>query len=121
MKTTPRPYLYLLFLLLGSHAAVAQQKETPKPAAQFPAAARLASNKLTYNIIPAANNTFCYDVLADGKILIHQPSKPGLPGNEGFKTKTSAEKVAQLIMTKIKNGEMPPSVTPAELKKLNVL
>jgi hypothetical protein len=47
MKTTPRPYLYLLFLLLVSHAAVAQQKETPKSEVQFPAAAQLASNKLT--------------------------------------------------------------------------
>ena len=35
--------------------------------------------------------------------------------------KAAAEKVAKLIITKIKNGEMPPSVTPEELKKLNVL
>ncbi len=96
-------------------------KTDSKPATQFPAAAQFANTKLTYKIIPAANNTFCYDVLADGKILIHQPSKPGLPGNEGFKTKADAEKVATLIITKIKNGEMPPSVTTDELKKLNVL
>ena len=121
MKTNPRPYLYLLFLLLGSHAAVAQQKETPKSEVQFLAASQFSNTKLTYNIIPAANNTFCYDVLADGKILIHQPSKPGLPGNEGFKTKADAEKVAKLIITKIKKGEMPPSVTTDELKKINVL
>ncbi len=121
MKINPRPYLYLLFLLLGSHAAVAQQKETPKPAAQFPVGSQFPNTQLTFNIIPATNNTFCYDVLADGKILIHQPSKPGLPGNEGFKTKAAAEKVAKLIITKIKNGEMPPSVSPEELKKLNVL
>ena len=96
-------------------------KTGSKPAAQFPAASQFANTQLTYKIIPAANNTFCYDVLADGKILIHQPSKPGLPGNEGFKTKAAAEKVANLIITKIKKGEMPPSVTTDELKKLNVL
>jgi len=96
-------------------------KTGSKPAAQFPAASQFSNTKLTYNIIPAVNNTFCYDVLADGKILIHQPSKPGLPGNEGFKTKAAAAKVANLIITKIKKGEMPPSVTTDELKKLNVL
>jgi hypothetical protein len=58
-------------------------------------------------------------VLANGKILIHQPSKPGLPGSEGFKTKAAAEKVAKLIVTKIKNGEILPNVTTEELKKLN--
>ncbi len=96
-------------------------KMAPKSEVQFPAASQFANTQLTYKIIPAANNTFGYDVLASGKILIHQPSKPGLPGNEGFKTKAAAEKVAKLIITKIKNGEMPPSVTPEELKKLNVL
>lgn len=101
--------------------SVAQEKQTPKAAVPFPAASQFANTQLTYKIIPAANHTFCYDVLADGKILIHQPSKPSLPGNEGFTTKAAAEKVAQLIITKIKNGEMPPSVTTDELKKLNVL
>ena len=28
---------------------------------------------------------------------------------------------SKLIITKIKNGEMPPSVSPEELKKLNIL
>ena len=35
MKINPRPYLYLLFLLLGSHAAVAQQKVAPKLDVQY--------------------------------------------------------------------------------------
>ena len=96
-------------------------KTGSKPAAQFPAASQFANTPLTYKIIPATNNTYCYDVLASGKILIHQPSKPGLPGNEGFKTKAAAAKVANLIISKIKKGEMPPSVTTEELKKLNVL
>ena len=110
------PILFLIFLLLVSASAMAQQKLAPKSEVQFPAGSQFANTQLTYKIIPAANNSFCYDVLADGKILIHQPSKPGLPGNEGFTTKAAAEKVATLIITKIKNGEMPPSVTLDELK-----
>ena len=75
----------------------------------------------TYTIIPAANKTWGYDINADKKMFIHQSCIPGLPGNEGFKTKTNAEKVAKLVIGKIKKGEMPPSVTVEELKKLKVL
>ncbi|MGB3076887.1 MAG: DUF4907 domain-containing protein [Chitinophagales bacterium] len=38
-------------------------------------------------------NTFCYDVFAAGKLLIHQTNIPGLPGNDVFKTKEDAVKV----------------------------
>ena len=113
--------LFLICLIFANLNSMAQEKQNPKSEVQFPAAAQFANTKLSYKIIPAANHTFCYDVLADGKVLIHQPSKPGLPGNEGFKTKADAEKVAKLIITKIKKGEMPPSITTNELKKLNVL
>lgn len=75
----------------------------------------------TYTIIPAVNKTWGYDINAGKKLFIHQPSIPGLPGNEGFKTKADAEKVAKLVIGKIKKGEMPPGVTLEELKKLKVL
>jgi len=55
------------------------------------------------------------------KKIIHQGSIPGMPGNEGFKSKSSAKKVALLVIEKLKKGEMPPSVTPEELKNLKVL
>ena len=54
-------------------------------------------------------------------MMIHQPSAPGLPGNEGFKSKEKASKVAELVISKIKNGEMPPSITMDEMKKLGAL
>jgi hypothetical protein len=114
-----------LFLVIGfvliSTIILAQGKSASNPVASFPAASQFANTQFSHKIIPAVNNTYCYDVLADGKILIHQPSIPGLPGNEGFKTKQDAEKVAKLIISKIKKGEMPPSVTIEELKKLKVL
>ena len=46
---------------------------------------------------------------------------PGLPGNEGFKTKDGAVKVAELVISKIKMGEMPPSISIEEMKKLGVI
>jgi len=65
-------------------------------------------------------NTFGYDISMEGKMMIHQPSIPGLPGNKGFDTKEQAEKVARLVMGKIEKGEMPPTVTTEELKNLGI-
>jgi hypothetical protein len=60
-------------------------------------------------------------VYAEGRLMIHQTSAPGLPGNEGFKTKADAEKVALLVIDKIEKGEMPPTISIEEMKKLNVI
>jgi len=96
--------------------------QSAKPGAnqetKFPESGAYAKSNMTYKIIDAANKTFCYDIFVDGKLMIHQPSIPGLAGNEGFKTKESAEKVAQLVVKKIKAGEMPPTVTKEEMQKL---
>lgn len=89
--------------------------------AQFPASSAYDNTNLTYNIIDAPNNTFCYDVFANGRLIIHQSSVPGLPGTEGFKTKEDAVKVAELVMYKIRKGEMPPTVTIEEMKELGVI
>ena len=72
-------------------------------------------------IIPSENNTFGYDVYLHGAVLIHQPSRPGLPGNVGFATEEDAMKVAELVIKKIRNNEMPPTVTIEELDALGVL
>ncbi len=89
-------------------------------AVQFPAAAEHAQAQLTFSIIDAPNGTFGYDILSDGKLFIHQTNIPGQPGNEGCKTREQAEKLAGLIVEKMKKGEMPPTVTTEELKALKI-
>lgn len=124
----------LTILVLQFVCAVTLYAQTPVPPAtppapvqpdnttvKFPEASQYANTNLTYNIIDAPNNTFCYDIYSGGKLTIHQTSKPGLPGNEGFKTKEDAIKVAELVMYKIRKGEMPPTVTEAEMKELGVI
>ena len=120
--------IYAILLVLFNFGANAQQVTTTqssvdnkKQEVSFPSASQFANSKITYKIIPAANKTWCYDILADGKMMIHQPSAPGLPGNEGFKTKAAAQKVADLVIQKIKNGEMPPSITKEEMQKIGAL
>ena len=98
-----------------------QPKQPENETAKFPATDAFTNSKLSYTIIDAPGKTYCYDVYADGRLVIHQGSAPGLPGNHGFATKADAEKVAQLVISKIKKGEMPPAVSIEEMKKLRVI
>ena len=117
MKT--KAIILLLFFL--SSLFVSAQKQEPGKETKFPEAGAHKNAKLTYKIISAPDNTFAYDIYSDGKLFIHQPSIPGVAGNEGFKIKAGAEKVAQLVVGKINKGEMPPTVSIDEMKKLKAI
>jgi hypothetical protein len=80
-----------------------------------------ANAKITIKIIPSIKKTFGYDILLNGKMLVHQPSIPALPGNEGFTTKEKARKVAEFVVKKIRKNEMPPTVTIDNLNSMGVL
>jgi hypothetical protein len=117
----PKATLFLFLLFLASLTSLAQPKEVPEPHTQFPVVAAFANSKINFKIIDAVNKTFGYDILADERLLIHQPSVPGMPGNEGFKTSQSAQKVAELVIKKITKGEMPPTISKEEMQKLNAI
>ena len=89
--------------------------------ASFPAADQYAGSALSYTIIDTPNSTFGYDILANGKLFLHQTNLPGQPGNEGCKTKVDAEKLAEFVMKKVQGGEMPPSITGEDLKTLGIV
>lgn len=80
-----------------------------------------ANAKISTKIIPSINKTFGYDILLNGKPLVHQPSIPAMPGNNGFSSKKKAQKVADFVVKKIRNNEMPPTVTIEDLNKMGVL
>jgi hypothetical protein len=100
----------------GSKTAVAEQKQI-----QLPASNGFNKAEITYQLIPGNNNTWGYNILVDKKVMIKQPTPPGLPGNNGFATKKGAEDVARLVIAKMKKGEMPPSVTIDEMKKIKAI
>ena len=83
--------------------------------AKFPNGFDPKKSKLSFRIIAAPNNTWCYDILNNGKLFIHQPSVPGMAGNEGFKTKEQAIKVAEQVMKKLK---MLPEMQKILFKRL---
>ena len=70
---------------------------------------------------PALENTFGYEIWIDGQKTVVQSTIPSVPGNKGFATEEKARKVADLVVSKIKNNQMPPSITPKELDSLGVL
>ena len=116
-----RPVLVFFFLCTAFLMNARSNPDQQKGSAKVPDGKMPKNVSYTYTLIPAENKTWCYDIYMDKKLFIHQPSIPGLPGNEGFKTKADAEKIAKLVIDKIKKGEMPPSITIEEMKKLKVL
>jgi hypothetical protein len=62
-----------------------------------------------------------YEIFMNGNKIIYQPTIPGLPGNSGFATAEKAQKTGELVVYKIRNGQLPPSVSPEELDSLEVL
>lgn len=98
---------FLLVFGIKAQSKKTEVKQAPSTNKNVqPPSTRFANNKITYKIISAANNTFCYDIFIDGKLMIHMPSLTGAANGEGFKTKAEAEKTAALLIKKIKNGEL---------------
>jgi hypothetical protein len=48
-----------------------------------------------------------YDVLVNDSLFIHQQQMPAVEGTRGFSTQQEAEKVAELVIARMKNKELP--------------
>ena len=81
----------------------------------------MGRRELTYFIINTPDGKFGYTIFIDGEMYIEQKTIPAVEGNTGFTTKEDAEKVALLVIEKIKIGDLPPSVSVEELKRLKVI
>ena len=123
-KSTTPVFLAVLFVLFIRASLPGTSISADEAAAKKEAKPQknpYANAEITIKIIPSANNTYGYNILLYGKPLVHQPTIPGLPGNEGFTTKERAQTVAEFVVKKIKNNEMPPSVTIEDLNNMGVL
>ena len=65
----------------------------------------------------AIANGWGYDILVNGKLLIHQESIPALAGNKKFQDKQQATQAAELVIHKIKKG-LPPTITKPEIDQI---
>lgn len=66
----------------------------------------------------ATENGFGYKIYIDGQLYVDQPTIPAVAGNESFETKADAEKVANLAISKIRQGIIPPTISIEELKSI---
>jgi len=76
---------------------------------------------LCVEIIRSQKNTYGYNILVNGKTVIHQLHMPALPGTKGFGTEEATRRVAAFVILKIRNGIFPPSISIKDLDSLGVL
>ena len=58
-----------------------------------------------------------YDIVYNGKAVIHQPYIPALPGMNPFPDRHSARKVASHVAARVQSGESP-AVSAEEVREL---
>jgi len=66
----------------------------------------------------AATNGYGYDIMVNGKKMIHQPTIPAVSGNRGFNSESDAANAGALVKRKLLNNEMPPTISLDELNHL---
>lgn len=114
-------YLFIICIVLSvAGTAVSAGNEPLKTKPNHPDNP-YAGAEISVKIIPSLNNTFGYQIIVNGKTLVHQPHIPAVSGNEGFPSAEKARKVAEFVVKKIETNEMPPTVTTSDLKKMGVL
>ncbi len=110
----------LLIVFSVSAVLYKQNKDSPKSAKATHAAGTYKKNSFRYTITGNEQNGYGYDVFEGNRIFIRQPSVPGMPGNKGIATKNDAEKVAKLVIKKLSNNIMPPTISRHELDNLKI-
>ena len=117
--------IYLAALMVTAVNTPAHSKEPDKSITIFKLARPTLSTKIitdyTYKIIVNADGTFGYDVFAGNKLFVHQPTIPAVAGNKGFSTQAAAERIAELVLKKLKQGEVPPTIKIEEMQKLDAI
>lgn len=65
-------------------------------------------------------NGYGYDIVVNGKIMIHQSNIPAVSGNRGFLSESDATNAGELVKHKLLNNEMPPTISIDDLKALGI-
>ena len=81
---------------------------------------QMAKADIQYFIIKAEKETYGYTIFLDGHLVIEQKTIPGLSGSLGFKNIPDTHKIAELVIKKMKEGEMPPTISEHELIELKI-
>ncbi len=113
-------YLCILILLGTIFSCTSSDKQKSEQATEISSPPLL--NNITVETFKndSVMGGFGYNILVDGKIMVHQPNIPAVMGNRGFASADDAAKTANLVAFKLKNNIMPPSVTTTELDSIGI-
>jgi hypothetical protein len=115
--------LLLVLLIFGLYAQKIYVNkyivDNNKQEVEYPSASEFSKSKIICKISMATNHAWCYEILDNGKMMIHHPSVHGLPCEEKIKTQAAAQQTIDLKIQKVKIGEMPPSITKEEMQKMS--
>ena len=62
-----------------------------------------------------------YDIIVDGKVIIHQPHIPVIAWQSGFVSVEDAQRTAQRVISTMEQNQFPPQLTMTELKELGIV
>ncbi|MBL6448330.1 DUF4907 domain-containing protein [Fulvivirga sp. 29W222] len=71
-----------------------------------------------YEILTNSDGTYGYTIFKEKKPLIIQEFRPGVKGTLGFVKRRHAVDVVKLVISKIKDGEFPPTVVKEEIDSI---
>lgn len=113
-------YFLISFVLLFT-LACSQSSSNSENDSQEEMNATSSSEK--YEVITTENpdQSFGYQILKDGKLMIDQKNIPAIQGNKGFSSKKDAVTTANFAIDKIKKGAFPPTISVEELDSLGIL
>ena len=114
--------LILFSLLLGA-CHVGPQKEAAKTTTHSPSlpTKNQSSSKNNFEITTFQSaNGWSYQIRQNGKLIIDQPTIPSRSWILGFNSQADAQKVAELVRSKLQAKVFPPSVSEADLQNLNI-
>lgn len=109
-------FLPLIFLFMACSGEVEKEEEI-KPVYQENE--DVMGSGVTMELIEVEGG-YGYRILMDGKPYITQPHIPAVQGNRPFQSEDEAASVAALVIEKIEEGIIPPSITIPELEELGV-
>lgn len=107
MSSTVKFFLAIVLLLaLGLGYSIYNKSVTDK-------------NQIFRSEIVDLNNGYGYQIMVGEKIVILQEYIPSFPGKQKFISKEQAQKVANLVLTKLEEGKSPV-LLPSDLVELNI-
>ena len=106
-----------------TESAGSEHQSQPVTVTKESAPGPVQDSSLTYKIISGENGTggYGYDIYVNGKMYVHQPTIPAVAGNRAFSSEQKAAQAAQLVIYKIQNNILPPTVEVRELDSLHLL